>query len=145
MDTNEIGTLISALYETICGPAGQERQWERMRGLFFPGAHMIRTSLGTDGTPRALVMDVEQYIASTSGFFQEEGFFEWEIARRLDRFGNVAQVFSTYEARHDPNDAVPFKRGINSIQLFFDGQRWWIVNMLWDNEREGNPLPKMYL
>jgi len=146
MDTNkEIKALISALYETICGPAGQERQWERMRGLFFPRAHMIRTSIGADGTAQALVMDVEEYIASTSGFFQDQGFFEWEIAQCLDQFGNVAHVFSTYEARHDPRDAVPFKRGINSIQLFFDGQRWWIMNMLWDNERAGCPLPKEYL
>jgi hypothetical protein len=146
MDANkEIDALISALYETICGPAGQERQWERMRGLFFSGAHMIRTSISADGIPQALVMGVEEYIASTSGFFQEQGFFEWEIARRLDQFGNIAHVFSTYEARHDPTDAAPFKRGINSIQLFFDGQRWWIMNMLWDNERAGNRLPGKYL
>ena len=146
MDANkEVDALISALYETICGPAGQERQWDRMRGLFFPRAHMIRTSIRADGTPEALVMDVEEYIASTSGFFQEQGFFEWEIARRIDRFGNVAHIFSTYEARHDPSETAPFKRGINSIQLFFDGRRWWIMNMLWDNEREDNPLPEQYL
>ncbi len=146
MDTSkEIGDLICALYETICGPAGQERQWERMRGLFFPGAHMVRTSVRGDGTPQASVMDVEEYIACTSGFFQQQGFFEWEIARDLDQFGNIAHVFSTYEARHDPSETVPFKRGINSIQLFFDGNRWWIMNMLWDNEREDNPLPEQYL
>jgi hypothetical protein len=90
-------------------------------------------------------MDVETYIASTASFFKEQGFHEWEIAKRVDQFGNIAHVFSTYEARHDPVDAEPFKRGINSIQLFFDGQRWWIMNMLWDNEREGNPLPEEYL
>jgi hypothetical protein len=146
MDTyKEITDLITALYETICGPAGQARQWERMRSLFFPRAHMIRTSIAEDGTPQALVMDVEEYIALTSSFFHEQGFFEWEIARRVDQFGNIAHVFSTYEARHAPNEIVPFKRGINSIQLFFDGKRWWIMNMLWDNERKDNPLPEQYL
>ncbi len=146
MDTNqEISALIGVLYETICGPAGQERQWERLRSLFFPGAHMIRTSVDGNGTPQAIVMDVEEYIASTSGFFQEQGFFEWEIAQRLDSFGNITHIFSTYEARHDPRETMPFKRGINSIQLFFDGKRWWIMNMLWDNEREDNPLPEQYL
>lgn len=141
----EIDILVTALYETICGPAGQERQWDRMRTLFFPGAHMIRTSIREGGTPQALVMDVETYISTTAGFFNEQGFYEWEVARRIDRFGNIAHVFSTYEARHDPTEAAPFKRGINSIQLFYDGQRWWIMNMLWDNEREDNPLPEMYL
>ena len=141
----EISALMTALYETICGPAGQERQWERMRQLFFPGAHMIRTSVDNDGKPQALVMDVEEYISTTTGFFKDQGFFEWEVARRIDIFGNIAHVFSTYEARHDLDDPMPFKRGINSIQLFYDGQCWQIMNMLWDNEREGNPLLEMYL
>lgn len=141
----EIDKLISCLYETICGPAGQERQWDRMRALFFQGAHMIRTSVDADGTPQALMMDVETYIVSTASFFKDQGFYEWEIAKRVDQFGNIAHVFSTYEARHDPVDTEPFKRGINSIQLFFDGQRWWIVNMLWDNECEGNSLREEYL
>lgn len=144
-NVQQIDGLIKALYETICGPAGQERQWERMRQLFYPGAHMIRTSVDENGVPQALVMDVESYISSTAGFFKDQGFFEWEIARRTDGFGNIAHVFSTYEARYDPSDTAPFKRGINSIQLFYDGQRWWIMNMLWDNERKGNTLPEMYM
>lgn len=144
-DARDIDTLIKALYETICGPAGQERQWDRLRGLFFPRAHMVRTIVSEDGTPQVLVMDLSSYIATTTPFFQDRGFFEWEVARRTDRFGNVAHVFSTYEARYDLHDPAPFKRGINSIQLFYDGQRWWIVNMLWDNEREDNPLPEKYL
>ena len=106
---------------------------------------MIRTSIREDGIPQALVMDVETYISTTAGFFKEQGFYEWEVARCTDRFGNIAHVFSTYEARHDPADPAPFKRGINSIQLFYDGQRWRIMNMLWDNEREDNPLPETYL
>ncbi len=141
----DIDSLIHALYETICGPAGQERQWDRLRHLFFPRAHMVRTFIGNDGAPQALVMDVESYITTTTPYFQDPGFFEWEVARRTDQFGNIAHVFSTYEARYDPHDNEPFKRGINSIQLFYDGQRWWIVNMLWDNEREDNPLPQKYL
>jgi len=143
--TRDIDSLVHALYATICGPAGEPRDWDGMRRLFFPNARMIRTSVGEDGAPQAEVMDVETYIARTAPYFKENGFFEWEIVRRIDRFGNVAHVFSTYEARHRQDDAQPFKRGINSIQLFHDGRRWWIVNMLWDNEREDNPLPEEYL
>jgi N-acetylglutamate synthase-like GNAT family acetyltransferase len=141
----DIDSLIHALYESISGPAGQERQWGQMRHLFFPQAHMVRTSVADDGTPQALVMDVETYIETTSGFFQQHGFYEREIARRTDRFGNIAHVLSSYEARHSLDDPEPFRRGINSIQLFYDGQRWWIINMLWDNEREENPMPEKYL
>ncbi len=91
----EIGTLIQALYETICGPAGQPRHWDDMRRLFFPGAHMIRTIVDPKGIPQAQVMDVDTYIKTTNSYFDHEGFYEWEIAQRVDRFGNIAQVFST--------------------------------------------------
>lgn len=143
-DASSIDTIIKALYDTISGPAGQERDWARMRSLFLSGAHLIRTSIGPDGAPRAQVMDVHAYEKDTTEFFRRESFYEVEVARRVDRFGNMAHAFSTYEARHQPGDATPFKRGINSIQLFYDGKRWWVANMIWDNEREDNPLPKEY-
>jgi hypothetical protein len=115
------------------------------RSLFLPGAHLIRTSIAPDGTPQALVMDVQAYEENTVQYFRQESFYEAEIARRTERFGNVAHAFSTYEARHQPDEVNPFKRGINSIQFSYDGRRWWIANMIWDNEREDNPLPQEYL
>jgi hypothetical protein len=144
-DTESLDAIIAALYETVSGPAGEERDTERMRTLFMPGAHLIRTSIAEDGTPQAKVMDVDAYAQDTADYFRHHPFYEAEIARRTDLFGQIAQVFSTYEARQDPGDAEPFKRGINSIQLFNDGNRWWVVNVLWDNEREDNPMPAQYL
>jgi hypothetical protein len=144
-DTESLDAIIRAFYQTVSGPAGAERDTPQMRALFMPGAHLVRTVIASDGTPQAKVMDVESYVRDTADYFQQNAFYEVEIARRTDLFGQVAQVFSTYEARNDPAEPVPFKRGINSIQLFNDGNRWWIVNALWDNEREGNPLPAAYL
>ncbi|HEX8773999.1 MAG TPA: hypothetical protein VF735_10350 [Pyrinomonadaceae bacterium] len=143
-DTESLDAIIPALYETVSGPAGEERDTPRMRTLFMPGAHLVRTIIADDGTPRAHMMDVEGYARDTAEFFRQNNFYEVEIARRTDLFGNIAQVFSTYEARHEA-EGPAFKRGINSIQLFHDGKRWWVVNMLWDNEREDNPLPAEYL
>lgn len=79
-----------------------------------------------------------------SALFEKEGFFEKEIARRTESFGQIAHVFSTYEARHSPDDEKPFLRGINSIQLMSDGKRWWIVTIFWQAEDEKNPLPEKY-
>lgn len=140
-DTESIESIVCALYETVSGPAGQPRQWERFRSLLFPGARLVRTFIGADGKPQALAMDGRAYEADTTDYFRRESFYEAEVANRVDRFGNIAHVLSVYEARHDPTEAKPFKRGINSIQLYYDGSRWWIVSILWDNEREGNPLP----
>jgi hypothetical protein len=56
----------------------------------------------------------------------------------------VAHVFSTYEARRTPQGPI-IARGVNSIELFYDGKRWWIVAAIWDNERENSPIPPEFL
>jgi hypothetical protein len=144
-DSESLDAIIRAMYESVSGPVGLDRDTPRERALFMPGARLVRVSLAEDGTPQAKAMDIDTYLSDTADFFRENDFYEVEIARRTDLFGQIAQVFSTYEARHKLADPEPFKRGINSIQLFNDGNRWWIVNMLWDNEREDNPMPAQYL
>jgi hypothetical protein len=76
---------------------------------------------------------------------EKNGFFETEIARQVEQYGGVVHAFSTYESRHKAEDPAPFVRGINSIQLFNDGQRWWVVTILWEGERPDNPIPQKYL
>lgn len=144
-DTHSIDAIVHALYETISGPAGAVRDWNRLRSLLFAGARLVRTFIATDGTPRALPMDARAYEDDTAEYLRQESFYETEVARRIERFGNIGHVFSVYEARHAPTDDKAFKRGINSVQLFNDGNRWWVVSVLWDNEREDNPIPEEYL
>lgn len=144
-DTQSTEAIIHALYDTISGPAGEERDWDRFRALFLPDARLMRTSMAADGSPHVSVMDVEVYVEDTTAYFRQESFYEREIAHRVDAFGNIAHVWSVYEACRQPDDAEPFKRGINSVQLFYDGRRWWVANVLWDNEREDNPIPAEYL
>jgi len=141
-DTRTVDNLLKALYEGISGPAGQIRAWERLRTLFFPEAHLIQTMLDEHKIPRAKIMSVESFIQETHEYFLENGFFEREISRKVMQFGNIAHVMSAFESRTKPEDKEPFNRGINSIQLFHDGDRWWIMNMIWDSEREDNPLPE---
>ena len=144
-DTDSIDSVISTLYAVISGPAGEKRDWQRNNALFFPGARVVRTLKGEDGIPVAKAMTTEEYAQSTQKYFDEKAFFETEIARRTDRFGNIAQILSTYESRHHPEDPQPFNRGINSIQLYNDGDRWWVVSIIWDSERADNPILNEYL
>lgn len=144
-DTGDLDALIGALYASISGPAGQARDWDRMRTLFFPRAQMTKIYHVDGEPPQAVVRDVEEYVEAASEVLQERGFYEREIARRVDRFGCIAHVFSTYEAFHDMNDDEPFKRGVNSIQLFHDRERWWITGMIWEDESESNPLTPEFL
>jgi hypothetical protein len=88
---------------------------------------------------------VQDYIDRASPYFEKNGFAEKETARRTEKWGNILQAFSTYESRHDAKDAAPFARGINSFQLFFDGTRWWIITIYWQEETPANPLPAEFL
>ena len=121
-DVGSLEAILDSLYDSISGPAGS-RDWNRLRGLFLPGARLIPAVHRDDGTTAARVLTVDEYIKASEPRLKQEGFFEREIRRRIERFGSVAHVFSTYESRHALADAQPFARGINSIQLFFDGQR----------------------
>ncbi len=137
--------ILAATYEVISGPAGQGRDWTRFRSLFLPGARLIptrRNEVGSGVSARSLTPD--DYVARASPIFEKEGFFERESARRMERYGNIVQAFSTYESRHQPSEE-PFARGINSFQLFFDGTRWWVVTILWQAETAENPIPSEFL
>ncbi len=144
-EVGSIDAILAAVYDVISGPAGKKRDWDRMRSLFIPGARLIPTGPRPGGGYGSRVLTVEDYVTRGSALFEREGFFEKEIARKTESFGQIAHVFSTYEARHSPNDEKPFLCGINSIQLMNDGKRWWIVTIFWQAEDEKNPLPETYL
>ena len=141
-DVKSVESLLAALYDVISGPAG-ERDWNRFRSLFMPNARLTSAEKTPDGTIRVHPSSVEDYVRLGGNYFLKNGFFEKPIVSRVQTFGNVAQVFSSYESRHAPGEA-PFARGINSLQMLYDGKRWWVVNILWDEERPDNPLPKEF-
>jgi hypothetical protein len=144
-DVSSIDAIIAAVYDVISGPAGKKRDWDRMRSLFMPGARLIPTGPRQAGGYGSRALTVEDYVTRGTPLFEKEGFFETERARRTESFGQIAHVFSTYESRHAPDDAKPFQRGINSMQLMNDGKRWWIVTIFWQGEDQKNPLPEKYL
>jgi len=144
-DVASMDAILAALYDVISGPAGQHRDWDRMRALFAPGARLIPTVYRPDSVPALRLWDVEQYVTQVGPRLESSGFFEREISRRVERYGGVVHVFSTYESRRASADPTPFARGINSIQLWFDGRRWWVVTVYWESERPNNPIPAAYL
>lgn len=145
---NKVQTLnstISTLYAVISGEKGQERDWELMKYLFHPKAKLIPSGKNEEGVYVARYMTPDDYIERNGKWLVDEGFFEKEIHRSVNTFGNITQVFSTYESYKSEADETPFMRGINSIQLLNDGERWWILNIYWTQESQENPIPKEYL
>src|SRR5436853_3119935 len=144
-DVATMDAIIAAVYDVISGPAKTTRNWDRFRSLFIPGARLIPTGVRQTGEVGSRVLTPEDYIQRSAPLLEKNGFFEREVSRRVEKFANIAHIFSTYESRHAKDDAKPFARGINSIQMMNDGKRWWVVTIFWQAEDEKNPLPAMYL
>ena len=145
MDDPELATLLQTFYANVSGPAGAPRPPASEAGLYHPQARLMRSGVDETGRPWLRVMTHAEWLEDTRPFFASTDFHEIEVARRVERFGNVAWVRSVYEARRRPEDPELLKRGVNSIQLYHDGERWWIVSVLWDNERPGVAVPPEWL
>jgi hypothetical protein len=147
-DVESIDAIITAAYDSISGPPGM-RDWNRVRSLFIPGARLVPTlkdpgTTSSEGEIAPQMLDVQAFIARSVPSVEKNGFFEKEVARRTEQFGNIAHAWSTYESRHAADDPEPFMRGINSIQLFYNGSRWWIVTVYWQHESAEHRVPEKY-
>ena len=141
-DVKSMDAILAAIYDVISGPAGT-RDWSRFRSLFLPQARFTEVATGSDGAKMVLTWSVDEFVRDAGDVFSKEPFYEKAIENKPQSFGNMAEVFSSYESRRSPT-GKPFERGINSIQLLNDGTRWWVLSILWDTERPGNPLPAKF-
>jgi hypothetical protein len=145
-DVSTLDGIMKTVYDVISGDAGKERDWDRFRTLFHKDARLIPSNKNAQtGVIGANALTPEQYITRVEPFFAKEGFYERELSRHVDLYGNIAQVFSTYQSFHSMSDKTPFMRGINSFQLLNDGKRWWVVTIYWQAETPENPIPKKFL
>ena len=144
-DVESVDSILAALYDVISGPAGQARDWDRFRSLFIPEARLIPTGRSPEGAHGYNVWSPGEYAEQAGAFLEQNGFFEREIARSEARFGPVVHAFSTYDSKRNADDPEPFARGINSIQLMHDGDRWYVVTIYWAGERPDLPIPGQYL
>lgn len=137
--------IVTALYDVISGDAGVERDWDRFRSLFHPTARLMPSGVNREGVGVARSITPEEYIERSGPVLTRDGFHEREIARKAERFGHMVHVWSTYDSVRSLSDPAPFMRGINSIQLFHDGSRWWVLSVYWLAESPGTPIPPEYL
>ena len=143
-DVASMDAILHELYAVISGPAGP-RDWQRFRSLFAPGARLIPVRHDSTGHVQVAAMTPDAYAQRAGQAFSKHPFYEQQIGQTVETFGAITQVFSAYASRHGADDPTPFARGINSIQLFNDGTRWYVVTIYWDAERPGVEIPAKYL
>jgi hypothetical protein len=140
-DVESIDAIMAAVYDVISGPAGQRRNWDRFRSLMAPNARLVPTGLNPQGQPYLRSLTVEEYITRGGPGLERDGFFERELGRKMERYGNVVHLMSAYDSKRTLADAQPFQRGVNSFQLWYDGTRWYVVSIFWEPETAANPIP----
>jgi hypothetical protein len=138
-DVASVDAIVKALYDVISGPAG-ERDWNRFQALFTPQASMRAVVTNKEGVSRYMRFSPQEYQERNGAQFMKAGFFEEELGRQQTTFGEMAHVWSAYQYRFSQNEPVQ-QRGINSIQLVYEGGRWWVANILWNTEKPNNPIP----
>lgn len=140
-----IDSTVETLYGVISGEAGQKRDWKLFNYLFIADAQLIPSFADSLGRIGYRSMTPDSYAATSGSWLEKNGFFEKEIYRVTETYGSLTHIFSSYESYRSEADEKPFTRGINSIQLMNDGNRWWIVNIYWLGETDDNQIPKKYL
>jgi hypothetical protein len=142
-DVETIDGIVHAFYAVISGPIGQPRDWGRDATLYLEPMSFTVVSLDPEsGKPVARTISKQEFVDENDAWLVESGFSEREIHRETRGFGNIAHVWSTYEWNTEDGQSG---RGINGIDLFHDGSRWWITHATWESEREDNPIPPEYL
>ena len=142
-DVQSADNILEAYYDCISGPIGQPRDFDRLRNLFHPNARLIYSYWNEDvSEANLLIMNVEEFIEKLD-YTDKKGFYEFEISKTAETFGSISQVFSTYEFKTEDKSIAG--RGITSYELFFDGNRYWIMSMFWTMENDKYQIPDQYL
>ena len=144
-DVSSLDNIIAALYNTISGDKGVKRDWDRFKNLFTEDARLMPSGKNKEGKTAYRIMSPDDYSSTSGKWLEENGFHEVELLRKTEEYGSLVHVWSTYASYRTKEDQIPFMRGINSIQLMNDGERWWILHVYWLGESEALPLPKVYL
>jgi len=136
--------IMKAYYDVVTVKKGEKPVYQRDSSLHIPDPRcgMVRTK--KDGSKVFDYMTLKEFHKRSDEFLTSEGFVEKEIGRKVEQFGNIYHVWSTYESRNTPDGPV-IERGINSIEMYNDGKRFWIIAWYFDEESKTNPIPKKYL
>lgn len=132
-DVSSVDGILDALYDTLDGAAGDRRDWSRIRTLYHPqAAWHFHVARGADGQPSFRNLTFGEYASGSQRHYEKSAFYERSTKRQIERFGNIAHAWVACEWFESLDPTAPVKLGMDSIQLYWDGSRWWILSILWE-------------
>jgi len=134
---NTIPELLKALDDAVSGPGNKDRTC--LRGLMTPDAKLIPVSKTPEGKWEPQPLPVEDWVARVAKRGDKE-FYERQVKYSTESFGQIAQIWSTFEIRPSP-DGKATARGINAIQAINDGSGWKVTQIVWKDESPDDPVP----
>jgi hypothetical protein len=144
-DTKTVQNILDAYYDCISGPIGEQRDFKRLKNLFHPEARLIYSNWNQEtGKAYLLVFKTIDEFITKLDYLDKKGFYEHEVSNITHSFSTVTQVFSTYRFRVE-DKSIPDGQGITSYDIFYDGNRYWILSMFWAAENDKYKVPEQYL
>ncbi|MGQ1787797.1 hypothetical protein [Saccharicrinis sp. GN24d3] len=140
--TKSIKGIVKEVLNIISGEEGKERNWDAFRNLFLPTARMTVVYHDEDHPIPIETVSVDEFIAHLSDEYYQKGFTEYELGKAVDEYNGIAHVFQSFYAKDSESKE---ERGINSYQLVYHSERWWIANLVWTGDSNGVKIPKKYL
>ena len=128
-DVSSIDAIIEAYSDVISGPARESADVARDHSLHHPDAWVAIAGVDETGKLNVNVMSLDDYHGD--GGVRSAPFYEWETGREVQQSGNMVHVWSHYASSREPG-GEPFDIGTNSITLFWDGDRWWVMGWMFD-------------
>ncbi len=133
-------TTVKACLEILSGPAGESLDTAGFKALFLPEAHFMVLQYGKDGKTAYKSFSLEEFLASRDNKPRSQDFLEIELGKAIDVYNGLAQVFQAYKVKQGDFEA----EGINSYQLIYHQDRWWVANIVWTSDRNGVKVPPRY-
>lgn len=130
-DVSTLDGIIKAYYDVVSVKKGEKVNYERDSILHVPGVKVAAIGQDQNGKTTLHYTSLKQFHKESDAYIQKNGFVEIEVTRKVDNVHNLWHVWSTYEARNTPDGPV-IERGTNSIELYFDGKRFWILGWFYD-------------
>jgi hypothetical protein len=143
-EVNTLDGIIKAYYDVVTVKKGERVSYERDSLLHVANAAVGVAQKDKDGKVMVRLLTLKQFHQNSDAYLKKDGYYEKEISRKVENFGAIYHVWSTYESRNVADGPI-IERGINSIELYFDATRFWILSWVFDNESKEQPIPKKYL